>query len=77
MTFISRYYLRIDRTGIGQSDLADRVFLLGIDNSESEDLKRYTGHKNYEQIGASLVSDCPEQSGSTLWIYRTSIRQSI
>jgi len=52
---------------VGQSDLADRVFLLGIDNSESEDLKRYTGHKNYEQIGASLVSNCPEQSGATLW----------
>lgn len=49
------------------SPIADRAFLLGIDNSESEDLKRHTGHKNYEQIGSLLVRDCPDRTESDLW----------
>jgi len=52
---------------VTQSPIANRAFLLGIDNSESEDLKRHTGHRNYEQIGSLLVRDCPEQTAPDLW----------
>jgi len=43
---------------------ADRVFMLGIDNRESEDLKRTLKQSNNEAIAAMLLEDCPKADGS-------------
>jgi hypothetical protein len=46
---------------IAQASYAERVFLLGVDNKEFEDLKRTLGLSNAEAIGRALVKDCPGQ----------------
>lgn len=40
----------------------DRVFLLGIDAKESEDLKKYLNITNYEEIASILLEKCPDES---------------
>jgi hypothetical protein len=40
----------------------DRVFLLGIDNKESEDLKKALGQSNNEEVGKLLVQSCPDET---------------
>lgn len=37
----------------------NRVFLLGINHKESEDLRRSFNHLCFEKIGKMLVEDCP------------------
>ena len=44
-----------------------RVFLLGIDQKQSEDLKRYMGRAHYEAIGKALVEHCPDHTAITAW----------
>ncbi|MCE9681652.1 hypothetical protein [Halomonas alkalisoli] len=39
----------------------DRVFLLGVDEKESEDLKAALRQSNNEAVGKMLVRACPEQ----------------
>ncbi len=39
-------------------ELKNRVFILGIDNKESEDLARFF-KCNIEEVGKKLVEDCP------------------
>lgn len=39
----------------------DRVFLLGIDNKESESLKRTLGITNNEKISEILLEKCPDE----------------
>jgi len=39
----------------------NRVFLLGIDNKEFENLKQTLKQSNIERIGQMLVEDCPQQ----------------
>ena len=39
----------------------ERVFLLGIDNKESEDLKASLKHSNNEAVGKLLLSQCPDE----------------
>ena len=43
----------------------DRVFMLGIDNKESEDLKRTLSQSNNEAVAAILLRDCPDQTNPT------------
>ena len=43
-----------------------RVFLLGIDNKEFENLKQTLKHSNGEQIGQELIKGCPDQV-SKVW----------
>jgi putative IMPACT (imprinted ancient) family translation regulator len=38
-----------------------RVFLLGIDVKESEDLKKTLGYKNLEEISKILLENCPKE----------------
>ena len=38
-----------------------RVFLLGIDVKESEDLKKTLGYKNLEEISKILSENCPKE----------------
>jgi hypothetical protein len=44
---------------------ADRVFLLGIDDKESEDLKRTLSQSNNEAVAGILLSDCPDNTHPT------------
>jgi hypothetical protein len=37
----------------------NRVFLLGVNHKESEDLKRFFRKSNFEAIGKLLVENCP------------------
>lgn len=39
----------------------DRVFLLGIDNKESEDLKAALKQSNNEAVGKILLEQCPKE----------------
>lgn len=62
--FSSRYTLfqrKIDR-----KSYQDRVFLLGIDHKQSEDLKATMGHIHFEALGQKLVEDCPTAQ-TPLW----------
>lgn len=43
-------------------DCRDRVYLLGIDNKESEDLKKALGQSNNEEVGKLLVQTCPAKT---------------
>lgn len=38
----------------------NRVFILGVDNKESEELKNLFRISNFETIGKKLVKDCPD-----------------
>lgn len=44
---------------------AERVFMLGIDDKESEDLKQTLGQSNNEAIARTLLSDCPNNTNQT------------
>lgn len=44
---------------------ADRVFMLGIDNKESEDLKRTLSQSNNEAVAGVLLSKCPDDMNPT------------
>lgn len=37
----------------------NRVFILGVDNKESENLKRFFEKSNFEEIGKILIENCP------------------
>jgi len=41
------------------SEYKDRVFLLGVNHKESEDLKKFFRLSNFEKIGKLLVENCP------------------
>lgn len=45
-------------------ELKNRVFILGIDNKESEDLAKYF-KCNTEEVGKKLVKDCPDSDLSS------------
>ncbi len=40
----------------------ERIFMLGIDHKESEDLKRSLSQPNHEEIAALLLAGCPEKT---------------
>lgn len=44
----------------------DRVFMLGIDDKESEDLKRTLGQSNNEAVATILLRDCPDET-NPIW----------
>lgn len=45
----------------------ERIFLLGIDKKESEDLKKTLQQSNNEAIGKILLENCPDQPTSNVW----------
>lgn len=47
---------------LSEQDCNDRVFLLGVDNRESEDLKAALKQSNNEAIGKILLQSCPEET---------------
>lgn len=46
---------------------AERIFMLGIDQKESEDLKRTLKQSNHEAIGKILLQDCPCECFPHVW----------
>lgn len=42
------------------SQYQNRVFILGVDNKESEALKSLFKMPNFEKIGKKLIKDCPD-----------------
>ncbi|MDP3517072.1 MAG: hypothetical protein Q8S94_07885 [Pseudohongiella sp.] len=55
---------RFDSIIAGQS-CSDRVFLLGIDERESEDLKKTMNLSNNEALGKVLLEGCPDATTPT------------
>lgn len=62
--FSSRYEMFQQK--INGKPYQDRVFLLGIDHKQSEDLKTTMGHIHFEALGQKLVEDCPKVQ-TPLW----------
>lgn len=48
------------KDSLSETDYQNRVFILGVDKKESEDLKKSLQFRNYEEIGKALVRDCPQ-----------------
>jgi len=44
-----------------EQDCKDRVFLLGVDDKESEDLKASMNQSNNEAVGKDLLRHCPDE----------------
>ncbi len=61
--FESRYKMFSD---LIPKQYQDRIFILGVDNKESEELKVFFSMSNLEKIGKKLVEDCPK-SDLTNW----------
>ena len=58
---LSSFEKRMDMlNNIVPQEYADRVFLLGVNHKESEDLKKLFNSPDFEKIGQKLVKDCPE-----------------
>ncbi len=51
---------------IADKSYQSRVFLLGVDNKEFENLKQTLKKSNVEKIGQELVKGCPDQQ-SAIW----------
>lgn len=64
MDFDNAYQKRIQQLSncITNRLLQNRIFILGIEHKESEDLKRTLKQSNYEQIAAILLKDCRENN---------------
>lgn len=43
-------------------EFKNRVFLLGVNHKESEDLKRQFSVSNFEDVGKGLIEECPDES---------------
>jgi hypothetical protein len=54
------------RSKINAQPYQNRVFLLGVYDKQSEDLKRALGHINLEALGKDLVDNCPQQQ-NIIW----------
>ena len=54
--FESRYKIFFSKV---PSQYQNRVFILGVDNKESEQLKGLFSISDFEKIGKKLVEDCP------------------
>ena len=54
--FESRYKIFFSKV---PSQYQNRVFILGVDNKESEQLKELFSISDFEKIGKKLVEDCP------------------
>ena len=61
--FESRYKMFLTKV---PSKYQNRVFILGVDNKESEELKTFFSMSDFEKIGKKLVEDCPK-SNLTNW----------
>jgi len=61
--FESRYEMFFKKL---PSEYQNRVFVLGVDNKESEALKSLFSISDFEKIGKKLVEDCPK-SDLTNW----------
>ena len=61
--FESRYEMFFKKL---PSEYQNRVFVLGVDNKESEALKSLFSISDFEKIGKKLVEDCPK-SNLTNW----------
>ena len=61
--FESRYKMFSD---LVPDEYQDRIFILGVDNKESEELKTFFSMSDFEKIGKKLVEDCPK-SNLTNW----------
>ena len=61
--FESRYEMFSD---LVPDEYQDRIFILGVDNKESEELKTFFSMSDFEKIGKKLVEDCPK-SDLTNW----------
>ena len=61
--FESRYKMFTD---LIPDEYQNRIFILGVDNKESEGLKVFFSMSNLEKIGKKLVEDCPK-SDLTNW----------
>lgn len=46
---------------------AERIFMLGIDQKESEDLKRTLKQSSHEAVGKILLHDCPGEALAEVW----------
>jgi hypothetical protein len=58
----AKRFQRLEDTLIGHT-CAERVFMLGIDDKESEDLKKSLNRSNNEAVAGILLEDCPEKTG--------------
>jgi len=58
-SFESRKKMFIEKVPL---EYKERVFLLGVNHKESENLKQFFNNTNFENIGAKLVEDCPNNS---------------
>jgi len=59
MDFDYEFQSRLEKFwGLVPKKLSNRVFILGIDNKESEDLAKYF-KCNIEEVGKKLVDNCP------------------
>ena len=55
--FESRYKMFFDEV---PSEYLDRVFILGVNNKEFEDLQRFFSLSNFEKLAKKLVENCPD-----------------
>ena len=64
MDFDNDFSSRIEKFNRMLSDQVceDRVFLLGVDKKESEDLKTALNERNNEAIGGLLLRRCPDET---------------
>lgn len=55
---------------------ANRIFLLGIDQKESEDLKKTLRKSHHEDVGKILLADCPHDPVAQAW-HNHHLRQNL
>ena len=55
--FESRYKMFLTKV---PSKYQNRVFILGVNNKEFEDLQRFFNLSNFEKLAKKLVEDCPD-----------------
>lgn len=65
MDFDNDYAKRMQRLNgiLSGHPCAERVFMLGIDDKESEDLKKSLKCSNSEAVASVLLKDCPAETG--------------
>lgn len=68
MDFDNKFVSRMNRFQlvIAGKSYENRVFLLGVDNKEFENLKQTLGQSNIEHIGKMLVEECPQRQ-TNVW----------